>query len=76
MSEVSHTPDVWNSVCALRTAADFAGAPAFAVSPSRLPLPVSHAPPGAPAGSAPVQVFPARSLRKKKLCLSVVIADG
>lgn len=49
-----HIPDIWNSVCALRTAADFTGAPAFALSPSPLPLLVSHAPPGALAGSAPV----------------------
>lgn len=67
-------PDVWNSVCALRTAADFTGAPAFAVSLPHLPFLVSHAPPGAPAGSAPVQVFPDRSLRQRTVWVSVVIA--
>lgn len=76
MNEGPHIPDVCNSVRALRTAAHFTGAPTFALSPSPLSLLVSHAPPGAPAGSAPVQVFSDRSLRKRTLRLSVVIADG
>lgn len=66
-------------MCALRTAADFTGAPAFALSPSpRLPLPLllSQAPPGAPAGGAPVQVISDRSLGEGTLRLGVVIADG
>lgn len=68
-------PDVWNSVCALGAAADFTGAPAFALSLPHLPFLVSHAPPGAPAGNAPVQVFSGRSLRQRTLWVSVVIAN-
>lgn len=65
-------------MCALRTAADFTRAPAFALSPSPLPLPLllSQAPPGAPAGGAPVQVISDRSLGEGALRLDVVIADG
>lgn len=70
-----HIPDVWDSGCALGTAADFTGAPAFALSLPHLPFPVSHPPPRAPAGRAPVQVFPDRSLRKRTLWVGVAITE-
>lgn len=71
-----HVPDVWDSVCALWTAADFTGAPTFALSLPHLPFLVSHSPPRAPAGSTPVQVFPDWSLRKRTLWVSVAITEG
>lgn len=59
---------------ALRAAADFTGAPAFAPSLPTIPLFFPLPPPGASAKRAPVQVLPDRGLRERTLGVGLVIA--
>lgn len=59
---------------ALRAAADFTGAPAFAPSLPTVPLSFPLPPSGASAKGAPVQVLPDRGFRERTLGVGLVIA--